>query len=96
LIDLVFLLAWVAYGSVAGRNLSLLSDSFDPWMRAMELLGFLGALGTLVALHNCIKAWGNSSRWLWSKVGETLIALGCLGLTWFVFQWHMLVLSLKY
>lgn len=96
LIDLVFLLAWVAYGSFAEKNLSLLSDSFDPWMRAMELLGFLGALGTLVALYNCVKAWGNPSRWFWSKVGEALIALACLGLTWFVFQWHMLALSLKY
>jgi hypothetical protein len=65
-------------------------------MRAMELLGCLGALGTLVALYNCVKAWGNSSRWFWSKVGETLIALACLGLTWFVFQWHMLAWSLNY
>ena len=96
LINLVFLLAWVAYGSFSEKNLSLLSDSFDPWMRAMELLGCLGALGTLVALYNCVKAWGNSSRWFWSKVGETLIALACLGLTWFVFQWHMLAWSLNY
>jgi len=96
LINLIFLLAWVAYGSFVEKNLSLLSDSFDPWMRAMELLGCLGVLGTLVALYNCAKSWGNSNRWFWSKVGETLIALACLGLTGFVFQWHMLALSLNY
>jgi CubicO group peptidase (beta-lactamase class C family) len=96
LINLAFLLAWIAYGSFAGKNLSLLSDSFDPWMRVMELLGFIGVLGTAVALYNCAKAWGNPNRWLWSKVGETLIALACLGLTWFVFQWHMLAWSLNY
>jgi hypothetical protein len=96
LINLVFVLAWVAYGSFAEKNLSLLSDSFDPWMRAMELLGFIGVVGTLVALYNCVKTWVNPSRWFWSKAGETLIALACLGLTWFVFRWHMLALSLKY
>jgi CubicO group peptidase (beta-lactamase class C family) len=96
LINLAFLLAWIAFGSMAGKNLSLLSDSFDPWMRAMELLGCLGVLGTVAALYNCVQAWGNSSRWFWSKLGETLIALACLGLTWFMFQWHMLALSLKY
>jgi len=53
-------------------------------------------LGTLVALYNGVKVWANPNRWLWSKVGETLIALACLGLTWFVFQWHMLALSLNY
>jgi CubicO group peptidase (beta-lactamase class C family) len=96
LIDLAFLLAWIAYGSLAEKNLSLLSDSFDPWMRVMELLGLIGVLGTVVALYNCIKAWGNPNRWLWSKLGETLIALACLGLTWFVLQWHMLAWSLNY
>ena len=96
LINLVFLLAWVAYGSFAEKDLRLLSDSFDPWMRAMEFLGFVGVLGTLVALYNCVKVWANPNRWFWSKVGETLIALACFGLTWFVFQWHMLALSLNY
>jgi hypothetical protein len=96
LINLVFLLAWVAYGSFAEKDFRLLSDSFDPWMRAMELVGFMGVLGTLVALYNCVKAWANPNRWLWSKVGETLIALACVGLTWFVFQWHMLAWSLNY
>jgi len=96
LTNLCFLLAWVAYGSFAEKNLSLLSDAFDPWMRAMQLLGFIGVLGTLVTLYNCVKMWGNPSRWFWSKVGETLIALACLGLTGFVFQWHMLALSLNY
>ena len=62
----------------------------------MEFLGFVGVLGTLVALYNCVKVWANPNRWFWSKVGETLIALACFGLTWFVFQWHMLALSLNY
>jgi hypothetical protein len=96
LINLAFLLAWIAYGSLAEKHLSLVSDSFDPWMRAMELLGVIGVLGTVVTLYNCVNSWRNPNRWLWGKFGETLIALACLGLTWFVFRWHMLALSLNY
>jgi CubicO group peptidase (beta-lactamase class C family) len=96
LIDLAFLLAWIAFGSFAEKHLSLLSDSFDPWLRVMQFLGLLGVLGTLVALYNCVTAWRNPNRWLWSKLGETLIALACVSLTWFVLQWHMLAWSLNY
>lgn len=96
LIDVVFLLAWIAYGSFAGKDFSLLSSSFDPWLRLMELAGVMVVFGTPIAIHNCLKAWGNANRWFWSKPGETLIALASVGLTWFIFNWHMLTLSLNY
>jgi CubicO group peptidase (beta-lactamase class C family) len=96
LIGVSFLLAWIAYGTYAEKNLSLLSSSFDPWMRVMELLGVLVVVGALVALHGCIKAWASPNRWFWSRIGETLIALACLTLTWFIFNWHMLALNLNY
>ncbi|HEV2380615.1 MAG TPA: serine hydrolase [Terriglobia bacterium] len=96
MIDVVFLLAWIAYGSFAGKDFSLLSSSFDRWLRLMELAGMMVVFGTPIAIHNCLKAWGNPNRWFWSKPGETLIALASVGLTWFIFNWHMLTLSLNY
>ena len=96
LIDLVFLLAWIAYGSFAAKDFSLLSSSFDPWLRLMELTGVIGILGMLIAVHNCLKAWSSPHRWFWSKIVETLIALSTIALTWFIFTWHMLALSLNY
>jgi len=96
LIEVVLLLAWIAYGSFAGKDFSLLSSFFDPWLRLMELAGVMVVFGTRIAIHNCLKAWGNPNRWFWSKPGETLIALASVGLTWFIFNWHMLALSLNY
>jgi CubicO group peptidase (beta-lactamase class C family) len=96
LIDAAFVLAWIAFGSYAGQNLSLLSDSFDPWMRLIQLAGLIGVIGMFPVVYNALRSWGNRERWLWSKIGETAIALACVGLTLFIFNWHALALSLNY
>jgi hypothetical protein len=35
-------------------------------------------------------------RWLGSRLGNTVIALACIGFLWFVLNWNMLHVSLKY
>jgi len=96
LIDAAFVLAWVALGSFAEQNLSLLSDSFDPWMRLIQLAGLIGVIGMFPVVYNALRSWGNRERWFWGKIGETAIAIACIGLTLFIFNWHALALSLKY
>lgn len=96
LVDAAFVLAWVALGSLAEQNLSLLSDSFDPWMRLIQLAGLIGVIGMFPVVYSALRSWGNRERWFWSKVGETAIALACIGLTLFILNWHALALSLKY
>ena len=91
-----FILAWIAYGAAAGKNLGLISDSFDLWLRVMQLLGLLTVIGTLAALWSALSAWRNRARWFWSKIGESAIVAACLGLAWFIFTWHLLALSLNY
>jgi CubicO group peptidase (beta-lactamase class C family) len=91
-----FVLSWIAYGAVAEKSLSAVSDSFDPWLRMMQLLGLLTVVGTLVALYSAQSAWRNRARWFWSKLGESAIVVACLGLTWFILTWHLLALSLNY
>ena len=87
---------WILLGAQAEQHLNLLSDSFDPWMRLMQLAGLIGVVGTFPVIYDALRSWGNLPRWFWSKVGETAIAVACAGLTWFIFTWHLLALSLKY
>ena len=51
----------------------------DPWLHLMQVLALLGLIGGAVALWNALRAWGSRSRGVWSKLGETLIALACIG-----------------
>lgn len=96
LIGALFVSSWILFGAEAEKNLSLLSDSFDPWLRLMQLAGLLVLLGTFPAIYNALKAWGSPERWFWSKAGETLIALACVALTFFMLNWHILTPSLNY
>jgi hypothetical protein len=60
------------------------------------LVGWLGILGTIVALYNAVRSWRVPERWWAHRVGDSLIALALVGVVWFVFAWNMLHWSLKY
>ena len=92
----VFFGAYLGFFAAALKDIGLLSPKGNPWLRLIQLFGWLGVIGTLIALYNALRSWQDSARWLWSKIGDTLIALACLGAVCFVFTWHMLHWSLKY
>ncbi|HET9306623.1 MAG TPA: serine hydrolase [Candidatus Sulfotelmatobacter sp.] len=93
---IIFFAAYVTFFMVALKDIGMLSPEGNPWLRLIQLFGWLGVLGTLIALYHAMRSWQDSSRWLWSKIGDTLIALACVGVICFVFTWHMLHWSLKY
>ena len=95
-LDLSFLLLAVLFFTVVPRDIGMLSPRFNIWLRLIQIVGWLGVLGTVLALYNAVRAWQEKGRWLWSKVAETLIGLACLGFVWFVYAWNMLHWSLKY
>jgi CubicO group peptidase (beta-lactamase class C family) len=95
LLDVVFLAAFVGFFSMAEKDIGILSPRFNPLLRIIQLVGWLGLLGTLAALYNTYQSW-KRHRWWLSRVGETLIAASCLGFVWFVFTWNMLHWSLRY
>jgi len=93
---ILFFLGYVAFFSLALKDIALLSPKGNPWLRLIQLLGWLGVLGSLVAIYSAIRSWQDSTRWLWSRIGDTLIALSFVGVICFVFTWHLLHWSLMY
>jgi CubicO group peptidase (beta-lactamase class C family) len=95
LLDLVFLVLFVGFFAMAEKDIGILSPRFNPLLRTIQLVGWLGLLGTLAALYGAWQSW-KERRWWLSRLGDTLIAVSCLGFVWFVFVWNMLHWSLRY
>jgi CubicO group peptidase (beta-lactamase class C family) len=95
LLDLVFLVLFVGFFAMAEKDIGILSPRFNPLLRTIQLVGWLGLLGTLAALYGAWQSWKERHWWL-SRLGDTLIAVSCLGFAWFVFVWNMLHWSLRY
>jgi hypothetical protein len=95
-LNLAFLAGFVIFFSFALKDIGLLSPRYNGWLRLIQLFGWLGVLGTFVAIYNMIRSWGTPNRWLLSKIGDTAIALACLGFVWYSFAWNLLNLSLRY
>jgi len=95
IIDIVFLAAFLLFFSMAEKDIGILSPRFNPLLRLIQIVGWLGVIGMLVALFNAFRSW-REPRWFCSRVGESLIALACVVFVWFVFTWNMLSWSLRY
>jgi CubicO group peptidase (beta-lactamase class C family) len=94
-LDLLFLICFATYFSVAEGDYGLLFPKYGPLLRLFQLIGWLGMIGTVVACYRLIKAW-SQTRWWGSKLGTGVGTLACLGFAWWVFVWNLLHWSLKY
>src|SRR5438270_595039 len=96
LFDLLFLLSLAVFFSMAEKDIGVMSPHYNPLLRIIQIVGWLGVLGTLGAVYNALLSWRDQSRWFWSKPADTLVALACVSFVWFVFTWNMLHWSLRY
>ena len=96
LFDLLFVCGFAGFFTMSEKDIGILSPRFNPLLRMIQLVGWVGVLGTLAALYNAFRSWQEQGRWFWSKVGDSLVALACVAFVWFVFTWNMLHWSLRY
>lgn len=96
LFDLLFLCGYAVFFTMAEKDIGLLSPRFNPLLRIIQITGWLGVLGSLIAMYSAFRSWCEQGRWLWSKLGDTLVALGSIAFVWFIFNWNMLHWSLRY
>jgi len=78
------------------EDLNLLTPKSDPWLHVLQVLAALSLVGTLIALVNAARAWGSRQRGVWSKLGETLIALSCIGMAWVILAGRLLHVGPSY
>ena len=88
--------AYLGFFTAALKDIGLLSPKGNPWLRLIQLFGWIGVIGTVLAFYSALRSWKDPASWLWTRIWDTLVALACLGAVCFIFTWHMLHWSLKY
>jgi CubicO group peptidase (beta-lactamase class C family) len=95
LVDVAFACSWIGMLS-ALSDPGKLNDSLDPLLRLVQIVGWLGVIGTVFAFFDAWLAVRETNRWWFSRLHAVAIALACVGFGWFLSHWHMLHFSLKY
>ncbi len=96
LLDVIFFLCWAVILSEFGKGFALFSSHLDPAFRLIQVVGWLGSLGTLVVLYAVFQLRNTENRWWLSRVGYVLVALACISFSWFLFHWHLLHFSVRF
>lgn len=95
ILDLVFVVGWLIF--ISGTNeIVNLSRSRDPFLYFLQVLGVIAAIGTLLVIINAFQGWAKKGKWIWAKLFDVALALGCVGFTWFIWHWNLINFNLKY
>lgn len=95
-LDLVFIVALFGLTMYGLTHLEIFSDQGNKWFRLIQVVGVLGAVGTLVVFVNMVLAWISKRRRIWGKLQATIMLLACLGVLWFAFAGNLLRFSSTY
>jgi hypothetical protein len=94
-IDLVYSICWLSILIASGGN-PLFDSSFDATLRSVQIVGWIGSLGTLLILYAVVKTWKAPGEWWLTHVGNAAIALSAVSFSWFLLHWHLLHFSMLY
>ena len=95
-LDLIFIVALFGLVTYGLTHLEVFSDRGTMWFRLVQIIGILGAVGTLVVVANALLTWTGKRRSIWMKLQASILLLACLGVLWFAFAGNLLRYSSTY
>ncbi len=90
LIFFIALFSLLLYGFL---HLEVFNDRTTTWIHVIQVVGILGAVGTIFAAANALIAWTSKRRRIWGKLQVTILLLACLGAVWFALAGNLLHFS---
>jgi len=90
---LVFNVGWFSVLALTDNPASI--NSLPPWIIAFGILGVICTLGTTVVWLNAFRSL-QTTRWIWTRLHDVILALACLGLIWFAFTWNLMNFNVHY
>jgi hypothetical protein len=95
-LDLIFIAALLGLATYGLTHLEVFSDRGTLWFHLIQVIGVLGAVGTLIVLINAISTWAGKRWSIWMKLQATILLLACFGVLWFAFAGNLLHFSSTY
>jgi CubicO group peptidase (beta-lactamase class C family) len=88
LLFVILVLAWVIGLSKASGIEGI--NSLPSAVVFFSFLGVVCSVGTIFVVANTLRSLGTSGRWVWAKIWDLAVALGCIGLVWFLFNLNLM------
>jgi hypothetical protein len=90
----ILFLGWVTALSTANDITAI--NSLPRWVIILGILGVLCTIGTVFVVINAVRSWNTTGRWIWAKLLDALVAVACLSLVWFLFQWKLMNFNVNF
>jgi len=91
---LLFYVGWFSALSLADNPAKI--NGLPPWIILFSTLGVLCTIGTIFVCVNAMRSLRSPGRWIWTKLTDVLLAIGCIGLVWFAFTWNLMNFNVHY
>ena len=79
---ILFFLGFVIFFSMDLKDIGLLSPRGNPWLRLIQVFGWLAVLGTFIALYNAVRSWQDGATLAleqdWRHVDRAFLCRGCM------------------
>ena len=96
LLDVVFLGGWLLlFQQLGAGHAEIFSGGFDPVLRVLQVIGLIGAAGSVVVASEAVQAWRSRDPWT-RRMLCTVVALAAAGSAWFGIVSGLLSQSLRY
>jgi len=95
-LDLIFIVGLIGLILYGLTHLEIFGDRGSTWFRIIQLVGVIGAVGTVVVLANAVVAWIGKRASIWGKLQATIMLLASLGVLWFAFAGNLLRFTSTY
>jgi len=96
LADVVLAVGWGVLLSLLEKDISLLNDPINVWLRLLQLIGVLAFIGGVVGLVNLWHVCTDRARDWWAVIGAVIIAFATVGMAWIVVGLRLVTLSLQF
>ena len=96
LADVLLALGWAVLLSLLEKDISLLNDPINVWLRLLQLVGVLAFIGGAIGLANLWHVWTDRARGWWARAGAAILAFATVGMAWMVVALRLVTLSLQF